>query len=409
MHNLKAAAVKNAKPKAKRYKLSDGGNLFLIVTPAGGKWWRMRFWEDGKEKSISLGTYPNVTLSEARELRNRARADLAEGRPPNQRASANASPGPDGPTLEAVAREWLTKQAWMSNYTEKVAGRLKRHIFPLLGERSLASITPPELLDAIRRIEQAGTIETARRCKQHVSRIYKFAIASGLTSTNPASDLDEALQAKPKPRHFAAITDPTELGAFLRAIHDFGGTTPQISAALKILPMLMLRPGELVSMEWGEWKSKDRWEIPDTKMKMGAPHIVPLPWQAIAILDDLRPWTGTSRYVFPSLRSRERHITVEALTAAFRRMGYSGEQVTSHGFRATARTLLDEELGFRPDFIEHQLAHAVRDPNGRAYNRTAHLDERSKMMQKWADYLDALRAGSPTVKEVASEYGQTNA
>lgn len=391
MHNLTAAAVKNAKPKAKRYKLSDGGNLFLIVTPTGGKWWRMRFWEDGKEKSISLGTYPAVTLSEARELRNRARVDIAEGRTPNHKTAATASPGPDGPTLETIAREWLNKQAWKSNYTEKVAGRLKRHIFPLLGQRPVATITPPELLEAIRLIEQAGTIETARRCKQHVSRIYKFAIASGLATTNPASDLDEAMQAKPKPKHFAAITDPSELGAVLRAIHEFGGTTPQIHAALKLVPLLMLRPGELVSMEWGEWKSSDRWEIPADKMKMDAPHIVPLPTQAIKILEGLKPWTSTSRYVFPSLRSRERHITVESLTAAFRRMGYTGEQVTSHGFRATARTLLDEELGFRPDYIEHQLAHAVRDPNGRAYNRTAHLEERAKMMQGWADYLDKLR------------------
>ena len=395
MHNLTAPAVKNAKPKAKRYKLSDGGNLFLIVTPTGSKWWRLRYWLDGKEKSISLGTYPETSLSEAREKRNRAKAKLNEGTDPSKGKQARGAPDKplDGPSLEDVATEWLTKQSWKSNYTEKVGGRLRRHIFPLLGQRQLTEITPPELLEALRRIEAAGAIETARRCKQHVARIYKYAIASGLATTNPASSLDEALQAKPKAKHFAAITDPTELGAALRAMYGFEGTTPQISAALKLLPLLMLRPGELVSMEWSEWKAQDRWEISETKMKMGAPHIVPMPTQAITILSELREWTGRSRYVFPSLRSRDRHITVEALTAAFRRMGYTGDQVTSHGFRATARTLLDEELSFRPDFIEHQLAHAVRDPNGRAYNRTAHLEDRRGMMQVWADYLDTLRKG----------------
>lgn len=393
MHNLTAIQVKNAQPKERRYKLNDGDNLFLIIDPNGGKWWRMRYWYGGKEKSVSLGIYPTITLAQAREKKQEVRRALADDKDPTvERKHRKQLIASTAPTVESVSLDWLKKQPWRSNYREKVEGRLRRHIFPLLGKRPIDEVSPPELLAVLHRVESSGTIETARRCKQHVARVYRYARAAGLTLINPAEGLEEAMSPKPKAKHFAAVTDPTELGSLLRNMYAYNGSA-QISGALRLLPLMMLRPGELVSMEWSEWKQKDRWEIPGNKMKMGQPHIVPLPLQAIAILNELRLWSDKSRYVFPSLRSQERHITVESLTAAFRRMEYSGDQVTSHGFRATARTLLDEVLNFRVDYIEHQLAHAVRDTNGRAYNRTSHLEERAKMMQAWADYLDSLRLG----------------
>lgn len=300
-------------------------------------------------------------------------------------------------TLESVAKEWLDAQGWASNYREKVEGRLKRWIFPLLGNRPLRDITAPELLTALRRIEAAGNVETARRAKQHVSRVYRFAMAAGKADGNPAAGLEEALQAKPKANHFAAVTDPDRVGEVLRAIDAFQGT-PAVTAALKLAPMLLVRPGELRRAEWEEIDLDGAlWAIPAEKMKMRQAHLVPLPTQAVTILRDLQPWTSRSRYIFPGGRSAHRPMSENALTAALRRIGYANGEVTVHGFRATARTLLDEVLDFRPDYIEHQLAHQVRDANGRAYNRTTFLEQRRAMLQRWADYLDELRAGDSKV------------
>lgn len=394
MQKLTATAVRNLKPREKQYRVADGGGMALVVPPSGRKWWLQRYRFAGKQKNLSLGPYPAVSLAEARERSGEIKKLLHDGIDPSaHRRAQKAKKKAESTTLEEVADQWLKRQTWRSNYREKVGGRLHRHIFPLLGHLPIAQITPPELLEALRRIEEKGTIETARRCKQHVQRIYRFAIASGLATFNPAAGLEEAMVPRPKPRHLAAVLDPEELAGVLRALHDFGGTTPQMSAALKLLPMLMLRPGELVAMEWREWQKNDTWEIPASKMKMGEPHAIPLPRQAIAILEDLHPWTGNSEFVFPNLRTRKRHITVESITASLRRMGFTGDQVTAHGFRATARTLLDELLGFRPDYIEHQLAHQVKDANRRAYNRTSFLKERRDMMQAWADYLEKLRLG----------------
>lgn len=388
MHKLTALAVKNAQPKDKPYKIADGGGLFLVVESDGRKWWRLRYYFNRKERAMSLGTFPKTSLAEARKKRDRVARQVEDHVDPivekkNRRERA--------PTLATVALEWLAKQSWESNYKDKVQGRLQRHILPQLGHRPMADITPPELLKALQRIEEAGTIETARRCKQHVSRVYRYARAAGITQSNPADGLEEAMVAKPRAKHFAAVTDTRELGGVLRAMHGLDRATPQVQGALKLLPLLLLRPGELVSMEWEHWKDRGYWEIPEEKMKMRQPHVVPLARQAVAVLDEIRPWAGNSKYVFPSARTKDRHMTVEALTAALRRIGFAGNEVTAHGFRATARTLLDEKLKFRPDYIEHQLAHQVRDPNGRAYNRTAHLEERTRKMQEWADYLDKLR------------------
>lgn len=393
---LTDTAVRQSKADRKPYKRYDERGMYLLVTPSGGRLWRLKYRYGGKEKTLALGAYPDVSLKRARERRDDARRLLADGRDPAaQKKAEKAAQAAKEATLETLGREWLAAQNWASNYGEKVEGRLRRHIFPLLGHRPITEITAPDLLVALRRIEKAGNIETARRAKQHVSRIYRFAIAAGQVTHNPAEGLEEALVAKPRAKHFAAVTDPDKLGALLRAIDGYNGT-PEVSAALRLVPLLFVRPGELRRAEWAEVDLDGAlWEIPSKKMKTGRPHLVSLSTQALDILHELRPWTERSRYVFPGRGNRP--MSDAAMTAAFRRMGYSGDEVTAHGFRATARTLLDETLDFRPDWIEHQLAHAVRDANGRAYNRTTFLNERRQMMQAWADYLEALKAGKPKI------------
>lgn len=403
LNKLSASQVRAARYEGRAYKLADGGGLTLLVD-ATGKHWRFRYRFAGKERMASFGSAEDMSLAKARDHRKNARELLDDGIDPiaHKRAQKAAQAAQEA-TLEKVGTEWITAQTWVSSYREKVEGRLKRHIYPLLGRRPVAEITAPDLLDALRRVEKAGTIETARRCKQHVSRIYRFAIAAGEATHNPAAGLEEALAAKPRPRHFAAITDPDELGGLLRAIEGFEGT-PQVRAALRVAPYLLARPGELRQMEWTEVDLDGAlWSIPAAKMKMDRDHFVPLPRQAVSILRDLAPWSQGGRYVFPGGRSATRPMSENALTAALRRIGFTGDEVTIHGFRATARTLLDETLGFRPDFIEHQLAHAVRDANGRAYNRTSFLNERRDMLQVWADYLDGLREKKGKVVALGQE------
>lgn len=392
---LTDTAIKKAKPADKPRRLSDEKGLYLEVSPRGGKWWRLKYRFAGKERRISLGTYPEVTLAKARERRDEARRQVADGIDPSaQRKLERADQAERASnTLETAAKEWLAAQRWSSNYREKVEGRLRRWIYPLLGDRPIREITAPELLAALRRIEAAGNGETARRAKQHVGRVYRFAMAAGKAGANPAAGLEEALQSKPKTQHFAAITDPKELGALMRAIDGFRAT-PAVMAALKLAPLLLVRPGELRRAEWSEIDLDSAiWSIPAKKMKMRQEHLVPLPIQAVEILRELQPWASRSRYVFPGGRSAKQPMSENALTAALRRCGYATGEITVHGFRASARTLLDEVLGVRPDYIEHQLAHQVRDANGRAYNRTTFLDQRRAMLQRWADYLDALREG----------------
>lgn len=395
LNKLAASQVKATVYEGRAYKLADGGGLTLLVD-ATGKHWRFRYRYGGKERMISFGSLDDVSLAEARDRRKEARELLRDGIDPvaHKRAQKAAQAAQEA-TLAKVAKEWVASQEWVSSYREKVEGRLRRYIYPLLGRRPVGEVTAPELLEALRRVEKAGNVETARRCKQHVSRVYRYAIAGGLAVHNPAAGLEEALAAKPRPKHFAAITDPDKLGALLRAIEGFDGTSP-VRAALHIAPYLLVRPGELRQMEWQEVDLHGAlWSIPAAKMKMDRDHLVPLPTQAVGILRELEPWTTGGRYVFPGGRTAERPMSENALTAALRRIGYSGDEVTVHGFRATARTLLDEVLQFRPDYIEHQLAHAVRDANGRAYNRTSFLEERRNMLQAWANYLDSLHELTP--------------
>lgn len=386
--------IRKAKPGDK--PLRDGGGLYLLIGEAGRHGWRLDYRIAGVRRTISLGVYPDVTLATARERREDARRLVAAGIDPSvQRQAAKAAAQESAAnSFELVAREWLTRQKWVDSYQVKVKAWLEKDVFPYIGKRAVSDIAAPEFLKIARRIEERGAIESAHRIMQNCGQVMRYAIATGRANHNPVSDLRGALTA-PTSRHHAAIIDPTDLGGLLRAIDGYNGD-PTTRAALKLAPLVFVRPGELRNAEWTEIDlQRGEWNIPAEKMKMRQPHLVPLSDQAVAILQELQPLTGRGQYVFPGGRSPRRPMSNNALTAALRRMGYDGDTMTPHGFRATARTLLDEGLGFRPDYIEHQLAHAVRDPNGRAYNRTAHLPERRKMMQAWADYLDKIRAAKP--------------
>ncbi|MCL7751061.1 integrase arm-type DNA-binding domain-containing protein [Guyparkeria hydrothermalis] len=395
INKLTVAQVRNAKFSGKVKKLHDGGGLFLRVRSSGSDW-VFRFSFHSKTGEISLGKFPLVSLRDARQRRDDARKLLSDGVDPRdhrreQQRLARQKQSSQS-TLRCVGEGWLAAQNYAASYGSKVQGRLELHIYPRLGDRPIGEITPPELLDVLRVIETAGTSETARRARQHVSSIYRYAIASGLVMHDPAAHLSAAMAAKKKPKHHPAITDPQRLGQLLRAIEGFPGQK-QVRAALQLAPMLMVRPGELRGAEWSEVDLETAtWTIPAEKMKMREDHIVPLPRQAEAILRSLLVITGHRQHVFPGVRSPTRPISNNTLNAALRSLGFGGDEVVMHGFRATARTLLDEVLGERPDLIEHQLAHSVRDANGRAYNRTRHLSERRNMMQRWADYLESLRS-----------------
>ncbi|MFA5901403.1 MAG: integrase arm-type DNA-binding domain-containing protein [Hyphomicrobium sp.] len=393
---LTDTAIRNAKPTAKALKLTDGGGLYLLLNPNGSRWWRLDYRHSAKRKTISLGTYPDTGLKDAREKRDAARKLLATGIDPGEQRKAVKAAGEEkaANSFEVVAREWLNKQlaTWAESHSSKILLRLENDLFPWLGSRPIADVTAKELLTAIRRIEERGAVESAHRTLQNCGQVFRYAIATGRTERNPAADLRGSLSPV-KAMHRAAITDPQAIGGLLRASEDYSGSFVT-KCALRLAPLLFVRPGELRTMEWIELDlDAEQWNIPADKMKMREPHLVPLCSQVLAILREIQPLTGRGRYVFPSARSPKRPMSNNAVLSALRRMGYAKEEMSGHGFRAMARTTLDEVLHVRPDFIEHQLAHAVRDPNGRAYNRTAHLPERKAMMQQWADYLDTLKKG----------------
>lgn len=392
---LTDTAIRKAKPGPKSSKLRDGGGLYVLVNPDGSRWWRWDYRRPvtGKQNTLSFGTYPEVSLADARERRAQARRQVAAGIDPGEHRKAEKAAGQErsANSFEVVAREWLGKQGWVDKYRAKVIAWMDNDVFPWIGSRPVAELTAPDFLRVARRIEERGAIESAHRIMQNCGQVMRYAIATGRADRNPVADLRGAL-APPVERHHAAITDPKQLGGLLRAIDGYSGDAIT-RAAMRLAPLVFVRPGELRHAEWSEIDlEKAEWNIPAHKMKMREPHLVPLSSQAIEILRDLQPLTGGRQYVFPGGRSPKRPLSENAITVALRRMGFDKNTMTGHGFRATARTLLDEELGWRPDLIEHQLAHAVRDPNGRAYNRTSHLGERKKMMQAWADYLDTRRA-----------------
>jgi integrase len=404
---LTPSAVANARAKAAAYMLPDGGGMFLLVNPDGSRWWRFRYNRPGtgKRNMLSLGTFPDVSLKRAREKRDDARKLVADGIDPGDKRQAEAVAAAD--TFEAVAREWFAKFStrWAPSHADKVLRRLERDVFPWIGGKPIAKLDAPTILATLRRIESRGAVETAHRALQNCGQVFRYAVATGRASGDVTRDLRGSLTPW-KPGHFASMTDPDEVGALLRAIDGFNGMH-QVSAALKLAPLVFVRPGELRNAEWAEIDlDAAEWNIPAHKMKMREPHLVPLSSQAVAILRDLQPLTGAGCFVFPGARDRKKPLSDMAMNAAFKRMGFDGQTFTAHGFRAMARTILDERLGFRPDYIEHQLAHAVRDANGRAYNRTSFLPERRKMMQAWADYLDALRAGTRKVVPIKRKASQ---
>lgn len=394
---LSDTTIRTAKPTQKPHRLFDSGGLYLEVSPAGGKLWRLKYRYGGKEKRLALGAYPDTGLRDAREKRDAARKLLAAGVDPGEQRKAEKAAGAEraANSFEVIAREWHRKQSatWVELHASRIMLRLENDIFPWMGARPVADITARELLTTVNRIVDRGAVESAHRVLQNCGQVFRYAIATGRATRNPAADLRDALPPV-KPRHHASLTDPSAVGALLRAIGGYSGSFVT-RCALQLAPMLFVRPGELRQAEWSEIDlDAAEWNIPAEKMKMREPHLVPLSSQATTILRELHELTGSGRYLFPSARSRQRPMSNNAVNAALRRMGYDKDAMTGHGFRAMARTILDEILHVRPDYIEHQLAHAVRDPNGRAYNRTAHLPERRAMMQQWADYLDALKANN---------------
>jgi integrase len=396
---LSDTKIRNAKPKDRQYKLFDTGGLFLIVSPAGGKWWRFKYRFVGKEKLLSLGTYPEVSLAKARTKRDRAREEVADGIDPGQvRKAAKAAKTDSENTFEVIAREWHAKftPTWTPGHAESILRRLELNIFPWMGDRSIVKIKAPEVLMALRRIESRGALETAHRVRIICGQVFRYAVATGRAERDPTGDLKGALPPR-KSKHLAAITNPEKVGGLLRAIDGYEGSFVT-KCALQLAPLLFVRPGELRRMEWSDIDlDSAEWNIPAEKMKTGHPHLVPLARQSLAILEGIRPLTGGGRYVFPSPRTPKRPMSSNGVLSALRRMGFEKDEMSGHGFRAMARTILDEVLQVRPDFIEHQLAHAVRDPLGRAYNRTKHLEERRRMMQTWADYLDGLKVGAKVI------------
>lgn len=371
----------------------------MQITPTGGKLWKLKYRFAGKEKKLSFGAYPSISLSDAREKRENAKKQLAQNIDPGavKKAKREASLQ-DTETFEVIAREWHNRfsSSWTGGHAKTILKRLERDVFPWLGNRPISDIKAPELLTTLRRVESRGAVESAHRIRTVCGQVFRYAVSTGRAERDPATDLKGALQPVTK-KHLAAITDPKEVAGLLRSIDDYKGHFI-IKSALKLAPLLFARPGELRQMEWAEIDFETaEWNLPAEKMKMKQPHLVPLCKQAISILKEVHPFTHTSPYVFPSPRTNSRPMSNNAILSALRRMGYKKEEMTGHGFRAMARTILDEVLQVRPDFIEHQLAHAVRDPNGRAYNRTAHIKERKKMMQQWADYLDGIKAGAKII------------
>lgn len=389
---LTASQVKNAKPREKQYKLYDQGGLFLIVRPNGGKWWRFKYRFAKRHREISMGIYPDVMLADARKERDKARADVAKKIDPSAKRQAEKSADED--TFKAVALEWIGQQPWTADSVKRITGRFEKHVFPWLGNRLITEITAPDLKVVIKRVEKRGKVDTARRLLGTCDRIFCYAVADGRAERSPAQDIKGVIKTV-KTEHLATITDEKEVGALLRAIDGYKGGFVT-SCALKLAPLVFTRPGELRQAEWSEIDLNGAvWRIPGEKMKRGITHLVPLSKQAIEILKDIQPLTGDGQYVFPSVRSSKRAMSENTITGALRRLGYTGKQMTGHGFRSMASTLLHEQQ-WSSDAIERQLAHAVGGVKG-VYNYAQHLDIRTEMMQSWADYLDGLQSGGKVV------------
>ena len=388
-------AISNAKPGKSVIRLKDERGLYLEISPNGGKWWRLRYWIGGKENRISLGVYPDVSLKDARERRDEARKLIANGIDPSEARKAEKTEAvAEGETVELVGREWHDK--FKASLTERSAAeilhRLERDVFPWIGSKPIKDVTAPELLDVVRRIESRGAPETARRCLQYLSRIGRYAVATGRAERDTAADLRGCILPASK-RHFSSLTNPKDIAALLRSIDSYQGSLV-VLCALRLASMTFVRPGELRKAEWTEFNFEEsEWRIPAERMKMKEQHIVPLSRQAVAILRELHPLTGSGKYVFPSIRSSARPMSENTVNGALRRMGYTKEEMTGHGFRSMASTLLNE-MGWNRDAIERQLAHGERNAVRASYNFAEYLPERRRMMASWSDYLDKLKAGA---------------
>lgn len=391
--------AKNAKKKDKEYKLSDAGGLYLLVSTSGGKLWRFAYRFAGKQKTLYIGAYPALSLADARQRRDDAKKLLANGVDPSadKKQKEVAKTLERLNTFEAVTRQWFEdhKANWSTNHAERLLRRLEADIFPLIGNKPIAEIRRKDLTTILQNVS-VRTLETAHRLKIAINQMLRYAIQLELITHNPLGDTKGLLR-KIEHTHMAAPTDPKEVAALLRAIDGFTGSFI-VKSAMQLAPMLFVRPGELRQAEWSEIDLEAaEWNIPAEKMKMKVAHLVPLSAQAVKILRELKPLTGHSKYVFPCHRSPLKCMSENAVNAGLRRLGFEKSEITGHGFRAIARTILDEVLQVRVDYIEHQLAHAVKDANGRAYNRTSHLPERRRMMQKWSDFLDGLKIGAKVI------------
>jgi integrase len=403
MSKLTEVAIKKAKPKAKPYKMGDGGGMYLEVMPNESKYWRLKYRFGGKEKRLALGVYPDIGLADARARREDARKLLANNTDPSEvkKAQAASIVANTESSFEVIAREWFARHApnWKENHSSKIIARLEKDVFPWIGDRPIAEIGAPALLAAVRKIEARGALETAHRALACCGQVFRYAVATGRAERDPTGDLRGALPPVKKEKHFAAITDPKKVGELMRDIEGYQGSYI-VKGAFKLSPLLFVRPGELRKMEWTELDlDKAEWIIPADKMKMGVTHIVPLCKQAIDVLREMQPLTGRSKYVFHGERDHDRPMSDNAIRSALRRMGWANDEMTPHGFRAMASTILDN-MGYKQEWLERQLAHEEPNKIKAAYKREAwrmYLPERIAMMQAWADYLDKLKQGAEVI------------
>ncbi|HAO32405.1 MAG TPA: tyrosine-type recombinase/integrase [Candidatus Competibacter sp.] len=388
--------LRSAKPRERRYKLFDEAGLYVIVTPEGGKWWRLRYRWVGKEQTLSLGTYPAVSLKQARLSRDAIRLQVREGVNPSEARKAQ-EPTALGDSFECQARQWHEARAprWSAVHAGRVLRDLERDVWPWIGKRPVAGLTALDLKPVLARIRDRGAIESAHRVLQVIGQVFRYAVAGGYAERNPAVDLKGWLPS-PSRRHFATITEPKAIGRLMRDLDGYQGSLA-VRCALRLAPRLMVRPGELRQAEWAEIDLEAAlWRIPAAKMKGRQEHLVPLARQCVAILKELQPLTGRGCYLFPSVRGWSRPMSANTVNTALRTLGYASDTLTAHGFRALASTRLNEQ-GWPPDVIERQLSHAERNKVRSAYNRASYMAERAKMMQAWADDLDALAAGGEVV------------